>query len=146
MSERALLYPSGAVIDGIVRYRCQRQSRKGFDVETTRRFRFFTPLPTKWRAMQRLKDVIEEVYGSDLAPGWEFSYQMELPVEAPEEMRGKPEQFLPLPAEAEKRTNEVGTAVDFKRPFPRQMGSPDHSFAFVKSPRMSPTSMQARAV
>jgi hypothetical protein len=96
MSERALIYPSGAVIDGIVRYRREKESRRGFDVETTRFFRFFTPLPTKWRAMQRLKDVIEEVYGSDLAPGWEFSCEMELPVEAPEEMRGQPEQFLPV--------------------------------------------------
>ncbi len=112
MSERALLYPSGAVIDGIVRYSRQRQSRKGFVMETTRRFRFFTPLPTKWRAMQRLKDVIEEVYGSDLAPGWEFSYQMDLPVEAPEEMRGKPEQFLPLPPTASKEAGREGDAAE----------------------------------
>lgn len=98
MSERALLYPSGAVIDGVVRFRREKCTRKGFDVETTRAFRFFTPLPTKWRAQERLKEVLEELYGSGLAPGWEFSYELRLPVEAAEEMRGAPEQFLPLPS------------------------------------------------
>jgi|GEM_PF-3070775 hypothetical protein len=112
MSERALLYPSGAMIEGTVHYRRKRQSRTSFDVETTRRFRFFTPLPTKWRAMQRLKDVIEAVYGSDLAPGWEFSYEMELPVEAPEEMRGEKERFLPLSAATSGRMDESGRAAE----------------------------------
>lgn len=95
MSERALIYPSGAIIEGVIHYRRDRDSRKGFAVETRRSFRFFTPLPTKWRAMQRLKDVIDGVYGTDLAPGWTMTFDMKLPVEAPEEMRGKPEQFLP---------------------------------------------------
>lgn len=98
MSDRARIYPSGMIVDGIIRYRkCDPLHRRTLAVETTRRFRFFSPLPTRWRAMQRLKDVLEQLYGNAAGPDWEVSYQYGLPVEAPLSMRGHEEGFLPPP-------------------------------------------------
>jgi hypothetical protein len=95
MSQGTLIYPSGMIIEGLVRYKYTSPHRGSQEIET-RRFRFFTPLSTRWRAQHRLMDVLDKLYGQALGPDWTAAFDCALPIEAPEELSGCTEQFLPV--------------------------------------------------
>jgi len=97
MSNRALIFRTGVIIDGLLCYRMDAEGPQCRRTDTLR-LRFFSPLPTEWRARDRLERLVDGIYAAALAPGWTLSFELSHVEPAPESMRGMPERFLPVMA------------------------------------------------
>jgi len=111
MSNRAYIFPTGVIIDGLIVYRSENSPRSR-RIADSRRFRFFSPKPTERRATDRLLELLEGLYSSALAPGWTASFHIHHMESAPSSMRGEREQFLPVQVDLDQGPqNEEGKRV-----------------------------------
>jgi hypothetical protein len=83
------------LVRGLVRFNRGRTPTSEADPENVRHFQFYTPRTLEQRARQRVRELLDHIYGRDLAPGWEADVVIQAVEAAPDEMAGHPEQFLP---------------------------------------------------
>ncbi|MFA5258208.1 MAG: hypothetical protein WC360_08655 [Opitutales bacterium] len=100
MSNRALIFQTGVILDGLLFYRREAEGPRCKRTDTLH-LRFFSPLPTEWRARDRLERLVDSIYAAALAPGWTVAFELSHVESAPESMRGMAERFLPVPAQGD---------------------------------------------